>query len=111
MRERDLPAAPDSLWFQIPLVAVQDLPAAIYSGSGRRDPTAPIPPEEVTWLDRERYAELDAVPDATLAWYDRLAREGRVRGSFVGVPHLLVRGPVDVSGARTLRWDEPPTTE
>ena len=27
---------------------------------------------------------------------------------FVHIPHVLVAGPIDVTGLRTVSWDEPP---
>jgi hypothetical protein len=27
---------------------------------------------------------------------------------FVHIPHVLVAGPIDVSGVRIVAWDEPP---
>lgn len=108
LMERGLRANPAAAWFQIPLSVLGDLPVAIFHGSGRDDVTAPLRDEEIAWLDRERYRELDAVPPKTLAWYDGLAARGRVFGLFVGVPHVLVRGPIDVSRARVIRWGEPP---
>ena len=102
---------PELAWFEIPLSAVAGLPVAVFDRPGPEDPTLPPRDEEVTWLDPQRYAELDAVPTKTLQWYDRIAREGRVYGMFVGIPHVLVQGPIDVGEARIIHWSWPPPGE
>jgi len=89
-------------FFQIPVTTVANLPAVLYT-------PAPGPlhaplETEVAWFDAAAYEELHAVPSDTLAWYDRLAREGRVYGHFVGVPHVMVHGPIDISDAHTITW-------
>lgn len=106
LRERGLPADGARRWLQIPITALRGLPAALYD-----DPSGEmghIPEAAITPLDVDGYRELAALPADTLAWYDRLAAEGRVYGHFVGVPHLLIAAAVPLADARTIRWDDEP---
>jgi hypothetical protein len=104
--ERAFRVNPETAFFQIPVSALKGMPVAVYVGSGLH-PDRPPREDEVEWLNHETYAELRTVPTTTLAWYDRLAGEGRLYGHFVGVPHVLVRGSIDVRNVDVVRWGDP----
>lgn len=97
-RERGANIDPDREFYRIPISQVAHLPVAMMKG------------REVEWLDKEGYSELDTVPVETLEWYERMAEQGLVRGSFVGVPHVLVKGPIDISGVEVVRWGTAPVS-
>jgi len=63
---------------------------------------------DVQRLDVPTYAELTDVPEATCRWYDRLAARGRHGADFVGVPHVLIKGEIDVAGLDIIRWGDEP---
>jgi hypothetical protein len=105
LQKRGLRVNSATEFFQIPVSAVGANPLAVFEDSPDDDLTAPFPDQAVTLLTKETYREISAVPEATLRWYDRLAQQGnQVFGHFVGVPHILIQGPVDVSAARVIRW-------
>ncbi len=86
---------PDKVFFQIPIGRVAHHPVAIMRG------------RELEWLDPARYREITAVPAETVAWYGKLASQGRFGAHFVGVPHVLVKGPIDVEGVEVVNWHDP----
>ena len=59
-------------------------------------------------FDPTRYRPLDRVPEAHLSHLRERAGTGRPARPFAFVPHVLVAGPIEVAGLRTVRWDEPP---
>lgn len=87
--------APPARWFALPVGELVGLRAAVYRGTGR-NPAGEIPEAAVELLDPEAYEEPARLPDATLDWYRELVAGGRSGAWFVGVPHVLVAGPVDV---------------
>jgi hypothetical protein len=109
LRERGLlPAQHSRTFFQIPVSSLGDTPLAIVSSSG--DPTIPLREEEVQLIDHTTYRELDIVPAQALEWYDHLARQKKLFGLFMGVPHVMVQGPIVIHQAREILWEEPPTS-
>lgn len=62
---------------------------------------------DVQRLDLATYAELTILPEETRRWYDRLAAWGRYGGDFVGIPHVLVKGEIDIVGLNVIRWADP----
>lgn len=55
------------------------------------------------------YSELTIVPEGTRRWYDRLVARGKHGGDFMGVPHVLVKGEIDIVGLNVIRWADPTT--
>jgi hypothetical protein len=107
-RERGLlPVQHSRTFFQIPLSTLGDVPIAIVSSSG--DPTISLREEEVCLLDHATYHELDALPAQALEWYDHLTRKKKLFGLFMGIPHVMVQGPIMINQAREILWEEPPT--
>ncbi len=106
LRERGFPLQPDRAFFQIPLASLRDVPVAVVTSSG--DPTVPLREEDVCLLDHTTYRELDIVPAETQQWYDHLAQQKKLFGLFMGVPHVMVLGPIPVAQVRQIRWEEPP---
>lgn len=104
---RELSVNPALEFFQIPISEVGSAPLALFDDSASSNED--ITDETVTLISPESYRELTAVPEATLKWYDRLASQGkRVFGHFVGVPHVMVQGPIEITEAKIIRWGEPP---
>jgi hypothetical protein len=109
------PAWATGLAYEIPLERILAHPVVWYSwktlwvngAPGENVPLAP-PPEEFEPFDPDRYRPLDRAPDAHLAYLRQMAARGARPLMFVHVPHVLVAGPIDVSGVRVVGWDEPP---
>jgi len=58
-----------------------------------------------------RYKELSEVTHAHLTYLRRMKESGRRPLMFVHIPHVLVAGPIDISGVRVVEWDEPIRTD
>lgn len=106
LQARGFTLSPDKIFFQIPVETVCDLPAVIYQDSDAHGVAETLPEEAVAWLAPESYRELEQVPEETLAWYDHLKSVGRNGAYFVGVPHVMVKGPISIRDARIVRWSE-----
>jgi hypothetical protein len=116
----DPPVRPASGWltglvFGIPLERILIHPVVWYSwktlwinGSPDEDvPTEP-PSEEFEPFDPSRYQELSAPTERHLAHLETMRERGRRPLMFVHIPHVLVAGPIDVSGLEPVPWDTPP---
>lgn len=113
-----------------PLNAMKDIYPDIYEKqiakyddhpSRKKLPLRRIPKLDCLWNDviqcapvhphliyPDPYEELTAVPPDALAWYDSLVEKGRAFGHFVGIPHVLIQGTIDVSDVETIVWSESP---
>ena len=101
------------LFFAIPLERILQHRVVWYSGKtmwingapGEDVPMTP-PPEEFEPFDPDRYEELAAPTPAHLAYLRRVKDAGGRPLMFVHIPHILVAGPVDVSGLDPIRWED-----
>lgn len=55
--------------------------------------------EQFLPFDPDRLHEHALLPEYTKAYYREMAEQGKLPLRFKGVPHILHKGPVDVSGA------------
>jgi hypothetical protein len=91
----------------IPAKSVAHIPAVVYTPA-RTTPGEDIHPADVTPFDAATYTEMTDLPERTLAWYDTLIAAGRTGAQFHTVPHVLVRGRVDIGDAEVVDWRDPP---
>lgn len=108
LTERYAQVKPDKKFFQIPVNTLPAVPIAVYTSNPERSPNEAITDDEVSMFDRSFYQELDALPERTLRWYDCLAEQGRIGAFFVGVPHIMVYGTIDVSDVTIIEWGQSP---
>lgn len=104
LQERDFQVKPSVQCFQISLDKIKHLPVVVYHSSGKTGVLETIPDELISWFDFDDYQELTVLPDDTLAWYDRIKGD-RAFGHFVGVPHILIHGVIDISDVEVIAWD------
>jgi hypothetical protein len=114
------PAPPSwatGLAFEIPLERILVHPVVWYScrslwvnGAPNEDVPLVPPSDEFEPFDSVRYQPLTAPTEAHVAYLRRMRDRGERSLMFVHIPHILVAGPIDVSGLRIVRWDEPPGT-
>jgi hypothetical protein len=100
---------PGGRFLAIPAKSVAHIPAVVYTPD-RTVPGEDLHPADVRPFDAETYTEMTALSERTLAWYDTLAAAGRSGGLFHTVPHVLVRGRVDIGDAEVVDWRHPPVT-
>lgn len=86
---------PERYFYRIPIERVAHLPVGFMRGRA------------VEWLQMASYEEIATVPAETEAWYRKLASEGRFGAHFAGVPHVLVKGSIDIEGLEIVRWSAP----
>jgi hypothetical protein len=89
---------PDRAFHRIPIHHVAELPLAIMRSG-----------QEAELLKPSDYHELEAVPAEIASWYRKISVESdsKPRGTFVGVPHVLVKGEMDITGVDIIRWGYP----
>ncbi len=100
-------ALPDARFLRIPVTALEVVPTVVVEPRGR-NPSLPILPDELQWLDTASYLELAALPTATLDWYQELHARGQRSAWWVGVPHIMAAGPVNIREAEVISWLDPP---
>ena len=99
----------DALFYRVPVERVAPHPAVIYDSSGKRSgDDVSLPESSVTWFDESTFTELKKLPQTTLEWYAELNRRGRVGAFFVGIPHVLVRGAIEVNDEDLVGWQTSP---
>ncbi|BEP16501.1 hypothetical protein acdb102_48120 [Acidothermaceae bacterium B102] len=101
--------------FRIPLERFRQHPAAFFENAtfwingrpGEDMPDEP-PPEEFSAFDESRYRELDDVPAAYPAFLAEMASLGRRPLTFPTIPHVLVAGPIDITGLEVVTAEVEP---
>ena len=109
------PAWATGLFFEIPLERILVHPVVWYSCktlwiNGAPDEDVPLTPplDEFEPFDPARYRELLHVTPKHASYLRKMKERGERGLMFVHIPHVLVAGAIDVSGARVVPWDEPP---
>ena len=88
-------------WFRIPLDRLRPHPVIWYRYAR---PAHLAPATDFAPFDPARYQELGGLPAGTLEYYAGCARAGRPALLFHLVPHVLVAGPLDVTGVERVDW-------
>lgn len=116
----DPPARPQGthfsgLFYEIPLERILVHNVAWYTwqtlwinGAPGEDVPRTPPRADFEPFEERRYRPLSAVPGAHLDYLQRMKQRGAPALFFVHIPHVLVAGPIDVSGLDPIPWDRPP---
>lgn len=99
---------PDLKFYAIPIRAAGDAPIAIYTYTPEEKDVPHIDADEIEIIRPEQYKELHALPAETRAWYRSLHARGLFGAFFHLIPHVFIKGPVDLSDAQIIDWNEPP---
>jgi hypothetical protein len=101
--------------FRIPLESFRQHRSAYFRNAtfwinGRPGEDMPDEPprEEFSAFDGDRYRELHDVPEAYPRFLAEMAKLGRPPLTFPTIPHVLVAGPIDVSGLEIVSADVEP---
>jgi hypothetical protein len=104
------------LFFAIPLERILQHRVVWYSGrtlwiNGAPDEDVPLTPpdDEFEPFNPRLYRELSEPTSAHLAYLARMKSAGKPPLMFVHIPHILVAGPIDVSGLEPVKWESNPT--
>jgi hypothetical protein len=100
-------------FFEIPLGRITPHPVYWYHWvtpwingyPGEAVPSAP-PLKEFEPFEPARYVELSEPPEAHLAYLRQMKQEDKPALMFVHIPHVLVAGPINTTGLRTISWEE-----
>jgi hypothetical protein len=102
--ERGLQLPERIAFYKIPVAKFAHLPTVIYYSQMKQSVVETLPDDAIEWFDFDTYAELTELPDDALAWYDELQRKGTAFGHFVGIPHVLIQGPIDIGDVEVIYW-------
>lgn len=99
-----------SKFFEIPIERLRGLPSVMFdmNCTGRYIFGEDEPEEMFDWVTPESYQILTEIPREALEFYRSWREQGR-RGApaMARIPHVMVRGRVNVQDCRTLDWREP----
>ena len=111
-----MPSWATGLAFEIPLERILVHRVVWYSAkttwiNGAPGDDVPLTPplEEFEPFDPKRYQPLSEPTARHIEYLRRMNTDGKRPLMFVHIPHILVAGPIDVSGLRVVSWDEPPS--
>jgi hypothetical protein len=106
LTERGMNLNPNLHFYQIPIERLEGKPLAVYHADppDDREVGALLDDSEIDLITVREYREQTNLTARTLAWFDHLATVGKVFGLFVGVPHILVHGSIDVRGVQVITW-------
>jgi hypothetical protein len=107
------PTMMSGLFFAIPLERIMVHRVVWYSGktlwiNGAPDEDVPLvpPDDEFEPFNSQAYRELSEPTRAHLAYLKRMKHAGKRPLMFVHIPHILVAGPIDVSGLTPICWQQ-----
>lgn len=87
---------------------MKEQPIAIYHYDAEHIVGTPFEEKNFELIKAEGYNELTHLPNATLEWYRHLHEQGKFGAHFHAIPHVMVKGTVDIDNVRIIDWKEPP---
>lgn len=93
------------LWYRAVTIWINGAP-----GAGSEVPAEP-PAEEFEPFDVARYSELTALPDTYRPTMRDMIAAGRRPLTFLRIPHVLVAGAIELTGAEIVDPTQPPDWE
>lgn len=97
------------LFYKIPVAKVdEEATIAIYRYSKEKFKGIfnEIDNSEIQFLDIHRYRELDSLPEVTVDYYREQLSLGNKFGLYHFVPHIFIRGEVDIENVEIIDWSE-----
>lgn len=82
---------------EIPRSLVAHLEAVTFDRDGGGE-------EVYTPVDWSTFRNVTEVSEATRAWYAKLAAMSRKGADFIGVPHVMIRGSIDIANLPVIDW-------
>lgn len=97
-----VPEIPDYKYFQIDVSKLDPTKTVVYfkTAPGEENVT-------VKWLSDVNLDELQSIPPATENYYKSMISTGEPVFNYQFVPHIIYKGSIDVSGARTIGLHDP----
>jgi hypothetical protein len=102
-------------FYRIPIEAIMVNPAVWYEGKAvwingapGQDVALAPPADEFSTFRADGYREFTQVPDDYRPRLRELLAMGERPLMFLKIPHVLVAGPIDVSDAKIVNWNQPP---
>lgn len=90
-------------WFKIDISKIANIPFVIY---GNRYETQELLPEDFDKVLIKDYRELEEVPKEAISWYKDAAKNNYKPLLFRRIPHVLVKGGVDITDSEIIWWQD-----
>ena len=91
----------DAQFFKIDISQIAQFPAVFFKYI---HDVWELLPDEFELLDIDKYAELKEVPIKTINHYRWCAENNKRPFLHHGIPHVLVKGEIDISNAKVVTW-------
>jgi hypothetical protein len=91
-------------WYKISIRDIKDRAMVWYSYPDRGKGDFSILHEDVALLNAQAYKELASVPQDTIDYYKRVFKNGEQPFLFHLIPHVLIKGSIDISDSETISW-------
>lgn len=104
LQEFNLPCGSNDLWFKIPIEDVINHDIAWFKYPKREKGDFRIKDEDVELIELDKYEELNAMPKETIDYYQASANNREKPLLFHLIPHVLIRGTIDISNAEMITW-------
>jgi hypothetical protein len=92
-----IPKIPAYRYFEIDLTTFDPTKTAIFFKTAPGEENS-----EVKWLKDVNFADLTAIPEATKQYYQGVVGTGELPFNYQFIPHVLHKGPVDVSKSQII---------
>ncbi|MNI08148.1 hypothetical protein D3C73_611720 [compost metagenome] len=96
-------------YYKIPIATVNDeatIALYRYSKENFKGIFDDVDSSEIELLDIQGYRELDRLPEDTIDYYREQIRLGNKFGVYHFVPHIFIKGEVDIEHVEIIDWSE-----
>lgn len=93
-------------WFEVPVGDLIKAPSVLYRNARKDRSSREYPLSDFEPVKADRVRELSGMPERNLAYYRECFGQKTLPLLWGFAPHVLVRGELDVSGYRTLNWQD-----
>ncbi|MBY0555457.1 hypothetical protein K2P97_13070 [bacterium] len=96
-------------FFKIPISKIADTPAILFDMNRPGYAFGEDEPEDIfDWIDPKKYEEITKVPAEAFEFYQEWKTRGEPGAPAWGkIPHVLVKGPINISDCEVIDWRDP----
>ena len=87
-------------WFEVPLSLIEEFKPVIYRAPDNPRSNFKLEEQDIEFLNVELYDEPKVLPPQTKTYFMECQKQDRTPLPFQFIPHVLVRGAIDISGMK-----------